>query len=77
MSIKLATNCDRRIYNRVCKHKGNAANDMNKLRNMTYGEGPNDDYSWVTMSEHRHVDITFSCPDFSGYQSMNLNNVRG
>ena len=37
---------------------------MNKLKEMTYGTGPNDDYDWDTMMEVEHVNITFSCQHF-------------
>ncbi|WP_289290584.1 hypothetical protein [Bacteroides sp. 41_26] len=37
---------------------------MEKLKNTTYGDGPNDDYGWDIMMEHEHVDVSFSCPDY-------------
>lgn len=37
---------------------------MKKLKEMRYGDGPNDDYDWGIMMEHYNVDITFSCPHF-------------
>ena len=62
--IKLTTDCSKCEYAKVCKYKGRAEADMNKLKKMRYGDGPNDDYGWGTMMESRNVDITFSCPDF-------------
>ena len=62
--IKLITDCKKCMHAAVCKNKDNAAHAMEKLKNMTYGDGPNDDYDWNTMMEHYHVDISFSCPDF-------------
>ena len=31
---------------------------------MTYGDGPNDDYSWDIMMQHYNVTISLSCPDY-------------
>ena len=62
--IKLATDCDKCIHKPVCKHEQNPKSDMARLKSMQYGKGPNDDYDWDTMMKARHVDITFSCPDF-------------
>ena len=42
--IRLVTDCNTCIHKEVCKHKDNAKSDMEKLKNMIYGEGPNDDY---------------------------------
>jgi hypothetical protein len=50
--------------NKTCKYKNNAAYAMKKLKEMTYGNGPNDDYNWDIMTQHEHVDIVFSCPHF-------------
>lgn len=62
--IKLSTNCSDCIMNKTCKYKNNAAHAMQKLKEMKYGEGPNDDYGWDIMMEHEAVDITFSCQYF-------------
>ena len=62
--IKLTTDCSECIMNKTCKYKNNAAYAMNKLKEMTYGTGPNDDYDWDTMMEVEHVNITFSCQHF-------------
>lgn len=64
MSIKLTTNCDECAHKAMCKYKNNAQYAMEKLKDMNYGTGPNDDYSWDTMMEAEHVNITFSCPMF-------------
>ena len=44
--IKLMTSCKDCIYLKMCKYKGNVESDFNKLKNTTYGSGPNDDYDW-------------------------------
>lgn len=62
--IKLATDCDKCIHKNICRNKDNAKSDMEKLKKMTYGKGPNDDYDWNVMMKHRNVIINFSCPDF-------------
>ena len=62
--IKLATDCDKCIHKKMCRNKDNAKYAMERLKNMQYGKGPNDDYDWDTMMKARHVGITFSCPDF-------------
>lgn len=62
--ITITSNCNNCIHSKVCKHKGNAETDMTKLSNMPYGTGPNNDYDWNTMSNHRNVTITFSCPNY-------------
>lgn len=41
---------------------------MNKLKNMNYGTGPNDDYDWETISDSRHVNVTFACSDYKNGQ---------
>ena len=63
--IKLKTECAKCTHVDVCKYKGNAESDMNKLKNMMYGKGPNDDYTWDIMIKSRKVDIIFSCPMFT------------
>lgn len=62
--IELNTDCAKCSHERVCQYKYNARSAMNKLKDMTYGNGPNDDYDWDTMMQHKHVDIKFSCRDF-------------
>ena len=62
--IKLKTDCAKCVHEKVCRNKNNAVNAMIKLKNMTYGNGPNDDYDWGIMMESKHVDIEFSCPDY-------------
>ena len=57
--LKLLTDCDKCMYKRVCKYYGHPKQAMEKLKNTTYGDGPNDDYGWDTMMEHEHVDIRF------------------
>lgn len=63
--IKLKTDCKDCIHEKVCKNKNNAKYDMQRLNSSIYGKGPNDDYNWEYMMNARHVDIEFSCPDFS------------
>lgn len=63
--IKLSTDCKECIHEKVCKNKNNAKYAMEKLKGTTYGKGPNDDYDWDYMMKAKHVDISFSCPDFN------------
>ena len=67
--IKLKTDCDTCLHKDICRYKDNAKVDMNKLKDMNYGTGPNDDYSWGDISNSRHVDITFSCTDYRNGQT--------
>ena len=67
--IKLKTDCDTCLHKDICKYKDNAKIDMNKLKDMNYGTGSNDDYSWDDISESRHVDIAFSCTDYRNGQT--------
>lgn len=66
--IKLVTDCDACIHKTICKYKDNAKADMNKLKNMNYGTGLNDDYDWETISDSRHVNVTFACSDYKNGQ---------
>ena len=63
--IKLSTDCKKCMHAKVCKNKDNALHAMEKLKNSNYGKGPNYNYDWDIMMNHKNVDITFSCPDFS------------
>ena len=67
--IKLKTDCDTCLHKDICKYKDNAKIDMNKLKDMNYGTGPNDDYYWDDISKSRHVDIAFSCTDYRNGQT--------
>ena len=67
--IKLTTDCNTCIHKDICKYKDNAKVDMNKLKDMNYGTGSNDVYSWDTISKSRHVNIAFSCPDYRNGQT--------
>ena len=62
--IKLTTDCNKCVHKKMCRYTRNAELAMKKLKNMTYGTGPNDDYDWDTMMNVEHVDIIFSCPDY-------------
>ena len=62
--IKCIAECNKCIHNKMCKYKGNAECDAKKLKNTLYSNNPNMDYDWDMLCESRHVDITFSCPDF-------------
>lgn len=62
--LKLLTDCDKCIHKQMCKYYGNAKNAMEKLKNTTYGDGPNDDYGWDIMMEQELVNVSFSCPDY-------------
>lgn len=70
--IELKTDCESCIHKKVCKNKNNAKNAMQRLKNATYGNGPNDDYDWETMMKHENVEIEFSCPDFKSNNSVLL-----
>lgn len=65
MAIIVKTHCEDCIHKSVCSYTNNAENDANKLKKMTYGCGPNDDYYWDVMSDHRKVNITFECVNFN------------
>lgn len=60
--LKLLTDCNECIHKRTCKYYDHPKQAMEKLKNTTYGDGPNDDYGWDIMMEH--VDVSFSCPDY-------------
>lgn len=62
--LKLKTDCDRCSHVKVCKNRNNAKQAMEKLKNMNYGSGPNDDYGWDIMSDHLNIKIEFFCPDY-------------
>lgn len=65
MAIIVKTHCKDCIHKSVCSYKNNAENDADKLKKMTYGPGPNNDYDWDIMSDFRKVKITFECPNFN------------
>lgn len=69
--FKLNTDCNNCLHAKVCKHKNNAKHAMEKLKKMTYGAGPNEDYDWETMMNNFGVNIIFSCPDY-----VITNNIR-
>lgn len=73
--IKLTTNCAECSHERVCQYKHNARNAMDKLRKITYGCGPNEDFNWEIMTQHKHVDITFSCPSFDRKKEFGIRGV--
>ena len=62
--IKLTSNCNDCSHADICRYKDNAKMAMEKLKNMQYGKGPNDDYDWDTIMKSKNVNITFSCPDY-------------
>lgn len=70
--IKLKNKCDKCIHVKVCRNKDNAQIAMEKLKDLTYGNGPNDDYDWDTVMKSRHVDIEFSCPDYMEHPRLNI-----
>lgn len=63
--LKAKTECSKCIHQEVCAYKNNTEMLRDKLANMIYGDGPNDDYDWDTMSDHHGVDIEFSCRHFN------------
>lgn len=70
--ITLKTDCTKCIHEKVCRHKHNPRNEMNKLKVMRYGNGPNDDYDWDTMMKSRNVNVEFSCPDYKCDEKFNI-----
>ena len=62
--IRLRNDCKDCVHAEMCRWKDNARIAMEKLKNMQYGKGPNDDYDWDTIMQSQHVNIEFSCPDF-------------
>ena len=70
--IKVTTDCEKCIHNKMCRYRNNVKHDAEKLKNTRYGNGPNDDYGWDIMSDHNHVTITFSCKDFNPNQGVLL-----
>lgn len=62
--IIATTECKTCIHRGICMHEGNVDMVLEKLKNMTYGEGPNDDYSWYIMMQEKNVSIHLSCPDY-------------
>ena len=41
--LKLLTDCNECIHKRTCKYYDHPKQAMEKLKNTTYGDGPNDD----------------------------------
>lgn len=64
MSVNLKTDCKDCIHEKVCKNHNQTKYFADRLQRINYGDGPNDDYSWDTMSDHYHVNIDISCKDF-------------
>ena len=64
MSVNLKTNCKDCVHEKVCKNHGRAESFNERMCDLTYGSGTNDDYNWKTMSDHYHVQIDISCIDF-------------
>lgn len=64
MSVNLKTNCRDCIHEKVCKKRCYPKLFNERLGDLTYGSGPNDDYSWRTMSDYYRVQIDISCMDF-------------
>lgn len=62
--INLKTNCEECMHNKVCRNKNHAKYLCERLSDLTFGEGPNDDCDWNTISEHYHINIDISCKDF-------------
>lgn len=76
--IKLVTNCEECIHNKICKFKNNAKTKMEYLKKIEYHNGfSNDVYDWETELERANVDVTFSCRDFRKEISFDKPNLRG
>lgn len=63
--VTVKTDCNHCIHRNVCRNEGKVDSYAKKLRNTNFGKGPNDDYDWNTISESDHIDIEFSCKDYS------------
>lgn len=62
--IKLVTKCENCIHRNVCRNCDQPKYFADRLSKNNYGNGSNDDYDFVTMSEHYHVNIDISCEDY-------------
>lgn len=71
--IYLETNCEECIHNEVCKNKNNAKHEYDRLRDLQYGKGPNDDYPYDIMMQANRVLITIKCPDFHKIEPVKRN----
>ena len=49
--INLKTNCKNCVHEKVCKNHGKAELFNERICDLTYGSGTNDDYDWKTMSD--------------------------
>lgn len=72
--ITLKTDCKNCAHAMMCKWKDNAKFAMERLKNMQYGDGPNDDYDWDTIMRSKNVNIEFSCPDYTSSSPINYLN---
>lgn len=72
MAIKIKSDCNICVHKKVCRYKDNAKHDAEKLKKMTYGPGPNNDYDWDTMTTNRNVNITFECPSYVDEQKQQV-----
>lgn len=64
MSINLKQDCKDCVHEKVCRNIGRPEAFKKRIESMNYGNGPNDDYDFGTMSDHYHVKIDVSCKDF-------------
>lgn len=64
MSVNLKTKCEDCTHKIICRNRNEAKHFADKLKHTNYGDGPNDDYDYSTMSDHYRVNIDISCKDF-------------
>lgn len=62
--IKLNTRCKYCVHSEVCKNINKPKYFADHLSEVNYGDGPNDDYDFGTMSEAFNVDIDISCKNY-------------
>ena len=71
--IKLKTDCSDCTHSNVCQYKHNAKFAMDKLKREVFTSAiSNDVYTWEDKMAHDHVDLEFSCPDFTRNQQTLL-----
>lgn len=63
--FELLTDCNKCLLYRVCDHKNNARNAMEKLKRTQYDyHGFNGDYDWEDIMKRENVNIHFSCQSY-------------
>ena len=71
--IKLKTDCADCTHSKVCQYKHNARFAMDTLKKEIFtSDISNDVCTWEHKMTHDHVDIVFSCLDFTKNQQTLL-----